>query len=138
MVCKALANLNITLFTCINHHQGINCSLCLHLTFSDTDPSPVDVLVLFTELFELYPHMGPALITLLSIVPQLLLEDELEVAGLGPGHIVRDVLGVVHAPGEQLAHVAYEGVQLGRQRGPEVVVEEHQVYQTVVDNQGPS
>ena len=110
----------------------------MYLTFSDADPSPVNVLVLFTELFELNPHMGPPLITLLSIVPQLLLEHELEVAGLGPGHIVRDVLGVVHAPGEQLAHVADEGVQLGRKRGPEVVVEEHQVYQAVVDNQGPS
>ena len=110
----------------------------VYLTFSDTDPSPVDVFVLITVLFELYPNMGSPLVTLLSIVPQLLLEDELEVAGLGPGHIVRDVLGVVHATGEQLAHVADEGVQLGRQGGPEVVVEEHQVYQAVVDNKGPS
>ena len=35
-------------------------------------------------------------------------EDELEVAGLGPADVVRDVLGVVHPAGEHLGHVSHE------------------------------
>ena len=106
------------------------------LTFSDTDDPPVDViLLLLTKLSELDPDVRPVLITLLPVHPQLLLEDELEVAGLGPGHIVSDVLGVIHSPGEQLRDVTDEGLQLGRQGGPQVVVEEYQVNQTIVDNQ---
>ena len=98
--------------------------------------SDVNVLVSHIIVTKYHPDMRSVFAALINIRPQLLPEDELEVAGLGPCHVVSDVLGVINTPREQLRDVTDEGLQSGRQRGPQVVVEEHQVNQTIVDNQG--